>query len=360
MCDSGCVEMCWVQSPSDEEIGLQHFEAKSFAHFQPPGPKCRVLRGNIPAMFHALVVLAVAERCLGLHELHGLHGLHWSEAWAIARYALQYTYSPIQNLFNLMPRIRNLVGTNSFHTPNCPNAKFFPHAHAWNFRPWKPMSSACLINVECALNFQAFDDAEAALGQLHRWVLLASDRWASKDGSTPFLSPSLTARIDFKQRRAVRRVDSDANAANSSFMFHLCFIQDDATPLRRYALTTHSESQGGMVSDVLGCQIRAVIDPKSRVANFDVWGLLRRQWTVDTVDTTIPVRLIGLTIGLTVLGLSTIVDMDLGIDLLLDGLATQTHVIVSVNSRYFLKFKAIVCAHLHPFTWFCKLYMNQL
>ena len=93
-------------------------------------------------------------------------------------------------------------------------------------------------------------------------------------------------------------------------MFHLCFIQDDATPLRRYALTTHSESQGGMVSDVLGCQIRAVIDPKSRVANFDVWGLLRRQWTVDTVDTTIPVRLIGLTIGLTVLGLSTIVDMD--------------------------------------------------
>lgn len=38
------------------------------------------------------------------------------------------------------------------------------------------MSSACLINVECALNFQAFDDAEAALGQLHRWVLLASDR----------------------------------------------------------------------------------------------------------------------------------------------------------------------------------------
>ena len=94
--------------------------------------------------------------------------------------------------------------------------------------------------------------------------------------------------------------------------------------LRRYALTTHSESQGGMVSDVLGCQIRAVIEPKSRVANFDVWGLLRRQWTVDTVDTTIPVRLIGLTIGLTVLGLSTIVDMDLGIDLLLDGLATQT------------------------------------
>ena len=81
-----------------------------------------------------------------------------------------------------------------------------------------------------------------------------------------------------------------------TFFIHVSFT----TP---YALTMHSEPQGEMVSmfSAAGCQIRAVIDPKSRLANFDVWGLLRQQTAI--MDTMIPVRLIGFTIGLTVLGL---------------------------------------------------------